>query len=481
MHRRPTAAVAIGTVLQTVLTCSIYHYHRDVRAWPDRHRDTIPEPCRKPTVPPLDIPAPTLTIDRRRAEFADPAFEARFIQHFLPVRNTQLKASLIFSAVFYVAFGATDIATMGPTTMAWILVALRIVVALVALGGHVVVSRRPDSARTSVLASCTLLVVALAVFMVVCWYQPEGLAWNVMSQALIVMAVYVNFPNRFVYAVAIGVGSSVVFCAMLCVQGLLKPDDLFTLVLLLVMGNALGYVAASRFHVAQREEFRSAWLLHQQADRDPLTGCYNRRVLQNGALETELARSRRHGTALSVILCDLDHFKRINDVHGHGAGDRVLAHFATLLRTMTREATDSVVRYGGEEFLVVLPETDLEGARALAERVRRAFADSATRIDGGAGVAATASFGIASVPPHHADVPASCEALIAVADAQLYDVKRGGRNAVLGTIATATPPREAVPAPVPPAPAGCTGNPGSRRSPRASGTPAGRAFRRPRR
>jgi diguanylate cyclase (GGDEF)-like protein len=383
---------------------------------------------------PREPSVPRLIIDRRRAEFADRDSEERFIRHFLPERNAQLKASLLFAAAFYVAFATTDFATLGGTVVAWILMGLRVGVAVVALGAWVAVTRRPGSVSVSIGAACTLLSVALAVFMVVCWYQPGVLAWNAMSQALILMAVYVNFPNRFVYAVAIGITSSAVFAGMLLVQGNLKADDLLTLVLLLILGNALGYVAARRFHVAQREQYRASILLQQMADRDPLTGCYNRRFLQKGWLDAELERTRRYGTPLSVMLCDIDHFKRVNDTYGHAAGDQVLADFAGLLLTLTRDTVDSVIRYGGEEFLVVLPQTDLAGASALAERIRLAFAATVIRVPSGMPVSATASFGIAAVPVLAANLPASAEALIGAADAELYAAKDAGRNTVRGTL-----------------------------------------------
>ncbi|XYJ08847.1 diguanylate cyclase [Telluria sp. B2] len=380
-----------------------------------------------------------LHIDRRRAEFADRECEERFMRHVLAERNAQLKASLLFSAAFYVVFGLTDIATLGPTLTAWCMVALRVLVALVALGACAAIARRPDCVVASVRASCAAQAVGLVVFPVLCWFQPSAMAWNLMSHALILMAVYVIIPNRFVYAVAIGVGASLVFAGMLLFQASLKIDDLVALVLMLILGNALGYIAAHRFHIAQREQFRSTMLLQELADRDPLTGCRNRRVLQRGLLEAELARSRRYGSALSVVLCDIDHFKRINDSHGHAAGDRVLGEFAALLRAMTRETVDSVIRYGGEEFLVVLPETDLPGALALAERVRQAFADASIAVEGGARVAATASFGVATVPAWHPVPPEHVDALIGAADEELYAAKRGGRNGVRGTIASGAP------------------------------------------
>ena len=372
------------------------------------------------------------TIDRRRTEFADPASEERFLRHVLPERNAQLKASLLFAVVFYVVFGVTDLATLGLTGIAWMLLVLRLGVGLVGLGGYFAIVRYPESPRVSVAAACSLLVAALAVFMVLSWYQPQALAWNTMSHALILMAVYVNFPNRFLYALAIGVGSSLVFAAVLSAQGGLRPDDLLTLVLLLILGNALGYVAARRYHVAQREQFRSALLLQQLVDRDPLTGCYNRRVLQRGLLDAELARARRYGTAVSVILCDIDHFKRVNDEYGHAGGDQVLDDFAGLLQALSRESVDSVIRYGGEEFLLVLPQTDLAGAQALAERMRNAFAGHTSVLEDGRRVSATASFGIASVAAGDKAHQGSFETLVDAADAQLYVVTRYGRNGVRG-------------------------------------------------
>ena len=393
-------------------------------------RDAVSLHC-PPALPP--------TIDRTRAEFADRAFEDRFARHCLPERNAQSQASFLFSAGFYVLFGLTDIATLGPTPTAWAMVALRLLVALAALAGWAAIRRYPDSVRVSLRATCSVLSIGVGVFPVLCWYQPEAMAWNLMSHALILMAIYVIFPNRFLYALAIGVGSSVVFGAMLLVQGRLKLDDLVALVLMLILGNALGYIAARRFHLAQREQFRSTMLLQELADRDPLTGCLNRRVFQSGLLDAELARTRRYGSALSVILCDIDHFTRVNDAHGHAAGDRVLAEFARLLRSMAREGIDSVVRYGGEEFLLVLPQTELAGALALAERIRQAFAEAATCTANGSLVSTTASFGVAAVPDRHPSPPATFEVLIAAADEQLYAAKRGGRNGVRGTVVTGVP------------------------------------------
>jgi diguanylate cyclase (GGDEF)-like protein len=126
-------------------------------------------------------------------------------------------------------------------------------------------------------------------------------------------------------------------------------------------------------------------------------------------------------------MCDLDHFKSVNDQYGHQAGDAVLQHFSGLLKTMTREGVDSLVRYGGEEFLLILPETDLAGAELLAERLRTTFATSATWVDG-VSIASTASFGIASVDFASTTSGITLYELIKSADQLLYGSKSGGRN-----------------------------------------------------
>src|SRR5690606_28138253 len=111
--------------------------------------------------------------------------------------------------------------------------------------------------------------------------------------------------------------------------------------------------------------------LKQQAERDPLTGLFNRRYL-TATMDRELARVRREGRPLSLMLIDVDHFKSVNDVLGHQAGDECLIRLATLLRINTRES-DVVCRWGGDEFLVLLPTLPCEAALERAEAYRRAF------------------------------------------------------------------------------------------------------------
>ncbi|HEY6645000.1 diguanylate cyclase [Povalibacter sp.] len=160
---------------------------------------------------------------------------------------------------------------------------------------------------------------------------------------------------------------------------------------------------------------------------DPLTGAYNRRYLME-QLPREIDRSARYGRELSVIMCDVDHFKRINDAHGHLGGDEALRWFVTRLQKHVRSA-DWVARYGGEEFVVVLPETNIVNAGAAAENLRKYIADGRCSLPGADAVEVTASFGVAG---WQASVQqgATLDTLIARCDAGVYASKANGRNRV---------------------------------------------------
>ncbi|MGE5490111.1 MAG: diguanylate cyclase [Actinomycetota bacterium] len=163
--------------------------------------------------------------------------------------------------------------------------------------------------------------------------------------------------------------------------------------------------------------------LQEQAIRDSLTGLFNRRYLDE-TLEREVARSRREGSPLSLILMDIDHFKRINDTYGHQAGDLALKAVADLLLSDVR-AEDVVCRYGGEEFLILLPGMPMSSAVERAEEWCRLIAGASLRHDD-IELRLTASFGVAAYP-EHARVP---DQLTQCADRALYQAKREGRNRV---------------------------------------------------
>jgi diguanylate cyclase (GGDEF)-like protein len=166
------------------------------------------------------------------------------------------------------------------------------------------------------------------------------------------------------------------------------------------------------------------------ATTDRLTGAFNRRHLDR-QLPRELERARRYVRPLSLLSVDLDHFKRINDEHGHAAGDRVLKAAVRVMQRRLRGDIDWVARAGGEEFVVVLPETAADGARVVAERLREAIrAEPVPTDSSAAALRVTASIGIASVSSLDEFGYQSAERLLAQADASLYRAKRLGRDRV---------------------------------------------------
>lgn len=179
--------------------------------------------------------------------------------------------------------------------------------------------------------------------------------------------------------------------------------------------------AKVRWHLKNRERIQSLCQSRTQLARmalsDGLTGLYNRSYF-DATMEKEMARSLRSKKPLSLLLLDLDHFKQINDTLGHLAGDKVLAAVASVLREQSR-ISDTVCRYGGEEFAIILPETPRAQAQLVAERIRRAVSALQQELQ------VTASIGI-NCAEKAEDLVA--EALFAGADAALYAAKRNGRN-----------------------------------------------------
>jgi len=158
------------------------------------------------------------------------------------------------------------------------------------------------------------------------------------------------------------------------------------------------------------------------AQEDALTGMQNRRGMEL-ALVREVEHAHRHGMPLSLAMLDIDHFKRFNDRYGHDAGDKMLLHLTTIMRSVQRES-DVLVRYGGEEFLLILPDADLNGARFMLDRLRNLVATTPLNYEGRK-IAVTFSAGLAQLKAGETGL-----ALTIRADNALYEAKRAGRNCI---------------------------------------------------
>jgi len=179
---------------------------------------------------------------------------------------------------------------------------------------------------------------------------------------------------------------------------------------------------------AQRELISERDDLKRRAMLDPLTHLWNRGAIVD-VLERELARARRAGETVSVILADLDRFKAINDTRGHAAGDAARLEAARRMRGAVR-AYDAIGRYGGEEFLVVLGDCDADAASAIAEAIRRRLAERPVLLPDGGELAVTASLGVATAAPARPDAQSDPAALVRAADDALYRAKAAGRDRV---------------------------------------------------
>ncbi|MBL7210956.1 MAG: diguanylate cyclase [Desulfobacteraceae bacterium] len=176
----------------------------------------------------------------------------------------------------------------------------------------------------------------------------------------------------------------------------------------------------------KKEAMLAQEMMAEMATRDQLTGLYNRRYFME-MLERELAKARRYATGLTLCMVDLDRFKNVNDSYGHSAGDSVLSGIGGMLNEGARES-DFACRYGGEEFVIILPSTDLEGARNVCERLRKSVEEALFEYDT-MRIRITISIGMTEYSPSD---DSSLSDLIKMADDALYQAKREGRNRVVG-------------------------------------------------
>jgi len=194
----------------------------------------------------------------------------------------------------------------------------------------------------------------------------------------------------------------------------------------LVMENTLLYEHLKKEHDSLQQANKEIAIL---SITDPLTGSYNRGYLSE-QLPVEIKRSRRYRRHLSLILCDIDDFKHVNDEFGHQAGDAVLKEFVKCGKELIRKDMDWIVRYGGEEFLFLLPDTNIEGARLLAERLRVNLSQRVFKFNGEE-IVIKSSFGVTGFGPDTPDDKIWPEYMISIADRSLYHAKNNGKNMVV--------------------------------------------------
>jgi diguanylate cyclase (GGDEF)-like protein len=234
-------------------------------------------------------------------------------------------------------------------------------------------------------------------------------------------------------AIAVGVIISIV-AVLLIARSLLRPLQMLQLGVRRFGGGSLshriGQVSTDEFGELALAFDSMADRIEEMAARDSLTNLFNRREFHR-YLTDELKRSERYNHSMALLMLDIDHFKSVNDQHGHQVGDEALKAMAARISGNVR-SVDHVSRYGGEEIILILPETEREEALSMADQLRARIEKETFQLPGGLEIALTASIGVAVFP-----TDAGTESqLVAAADAAVYEAKNEGRNCVRGCAAT---------------------------------------------
>jgi len=384
-------------------------------------------------------------LSRWTGEFVDPEVERAYLSHVQAETAHHMIIALLMWAALIIMFISADWAAVGNSTAFYLSALLRLSNGGMLLVLAVMVRRSPALAT----AGWPVTIVAIAGYFLFFLYPmliPVEPMFGFALMLLMLLSVFVFLPNRILLNTLIaGVGILGTLSSMLAAG---VPVGMIAMTaLILFWPSAIGYAAALRIGGGRRR----AYMLLQQAEQtnralieeitrrkrleselqhqaltDPLTGLGNRRQYEL-LFNRELERMKRTGHSMLLGIIDLDHFKLINDRFGHDFGDDILRLVAEALKSPLRQS-DILGRFGGEEFILILPDTTPEQGRAIAERMREALASSILVKDGER-VQVTATFALTAVQASDADI----QATIRRADEYLYAGKHQGRDRVMCT------------------------------------------------
>lgn len=378
-----------------------------------------------------------------RGEFIDRATEQAYRQHEEKTTARSLITALWVWGTLVILFGVLDYIQLGATEGFYLLFALRLISTFFIAVYIFFLKRRPALA-TGGQATTAVEIIGFPVMFMIFFVRPEITSWNIGVISILLISLFIFVPNRATQsaiAALFGLVGTVYSIA------LKEPpvSVLIGLAFVLMLPSVIGYVAAVRLQRGQRRQFamlnetvrinkslqeeilRREELeveLKRQATTDPLTGLFNRRQYEM-LFRREQERLRRYGARLSLCVLDLDHFKRINDQYGHDLGDQALKHVANLFVATLRHS-DIVGRFGGEEFILLLPDTDLDSAMQVINRLRERLQKSPLDNEGQP-ITLTATFAVTEVQVDDTNI----EDVIRRADKGLYDGKAAGRNRVI--------------------------------------------------
>ena len=377
------------------------------------------------------------------AEFTDSEMEKAFRLYMQPMWARQLRVALRVWATMLLAFGLLDLQAMGWSQEFYILAVCRGVQAFMLLTLSFMLHRRPELATSGYVATA-LEIIGFFLFMPIYFLRPDIATLTIAVLGLMLLAMFLFVPNRLKFTMLAAMVGMLLAVAGVALNGR-GPEIIIGAIFILAMPTITGFFGAQQLHKVQRRQYamfnqarrvnrelkkeveRRELLeaeLKQQATTDPLTGLFNRRQYEM-LFRRERERCRRQGTTICVAMGDLDHFKSLNDQLGHDSGDIALQYVAKLFVSHLREG-DVVGRFGGEEFIILLPDTDIAEAAVVIERLRKALDTNPVPLQDRQWNL-TATFSVSAVLDSETNI---VETLRRV-DAGLYQGKRDGRNRVV--------------------------------------------------
>tara|TARA_R100001039_G_scaffold22585_1_gene14014 strand:- start:1575 stop:2768 length:1194 start_codon:yes stop_codon:yes gene_type:complete len=387
------------------------------------------------------------TISRWNAEFTNAETERAYHQHVEADVAAFLALALKLWAFLLTIFAWPDWLALGNSPAFYTLLGLRMSHVALLLGLAFMLPHKPHWA-TRGWPVTWVAIAGYPLFFAYPYVLPDNGVFGLAIMMMMLLSVYVFVPNRLNLTNLIALtGFAMVVLNVIIAGG--NAVEIILVAMVLAWPIAIGFAAAQRINIGNRKAFAALLAaedanraladeiahrktleaeLQHQALTDPLTGLSNRRQYEM-LFSHELDRYRRHKTPLALGMIDLDHFKHINDEHGHEFGDQVLRTVGEALQAPLRNC-DILGRFGGEEFILILPETSLDQAVIIAERMRQALRSTAIIKDGHT-IQITATFAMTEVCEHDKNIGD----IIRRADDALYQGKHAGRDRVMKTAA----------------------------------------------
>ncbi|WP_193072255.1 GGDEF domain-containing protein [Pseudomonas sp. FME51] len=376
-------------------------------------------------------------------EFADSTVEHAYRVHMQPLLARHLRVALVVWGSLVLLFGVLDLQSLGWSRDFYILLACRVLQATLLFIFACMLKRRPQLVSSGRVTTA-LETIGFFLFMPIYFLRPDIATFTVGVIGLMLLAMFLFVPNRLVLTLLAAMTGGVLALGCIALNGR-SIEVLIGAFFVLALPVVTGFFASQQLHIVQRKQFamfnrankanlaleqeieRRKLLeqeLKRQATTDPLTGLFNRRQYEM-LFRRERERCRRQGTSICLAMADLDSFKRLNDELGHDSGDTALKHVADLFTAQLREG-DVVGRFGGEEFIILLPDTGAIEAERVIERLRARLEETPVMLKGEPRTI-TATFSVSAVWDGETDI---LETLRRV-DEGLYSGKRAGRNRVV--------------------------------------------------